>query len=251
MTLIPKGVPFTQIPNDAITDLTLTPTAFRVFAYLFRRANDEHRAWPSHRTIADDLHINKSTVGAAIRQLGAEGWIEIHQEQVDEHKQRYAYTVYGTRPARLFDETVRSDEPTGRFIRPVDETARTGRNSQPDRSDKPDVTINNQHPTTPNKTLAVRNAHWDALVALFGEPSNGQRTLYGRVAQLVQDWPPEEIPHRAGRLAEMWGPEKVTVASLEKHWSRFDAQIGNVTAEDVAVYTAEQERAATIARLTG
>jgi len=50
-------------------------------------------------------------------------------------------------------------------------------------------------------------------------------------------------------LAELWGVQAVTVASLEKYWSRFDAQIGQVSDADVDAFTAAGDRAATLERL--
>jgi hypothetical protein len=42
----------------------------------------------------------------------------------------------------------------------------------------------------------------------------------------------------------------VTVASLETHWSRFDAAVGNVTDDDIAEVARGAVRAATIRRLS-
>ena len=97
---------------------------------------------------------------------------------------------------------------------------------------------------------AQANLYWDITVDLFGEPAANQRTLYGRFVAMVQtDWPPGEIRRRAGQLVELWGVKSVTVASLEKHWSRFDAAIGQVSDTDVDMFVAGEVRAATLERL--
>ena len=58
-----------------------------------------------------------------------------------------------------------------------------------------------------------RDLYWDATVILFGKPSNGQQSLYGRFVAMVKDggFQPSDIPDRAARLAATWGPDKVTV----------------------------------------
>jgi len=104
------------------------------------------------------------------------------------------------------------------------------------------------------KTAATpRNPWWDATVEIFGEPSEGQRSLYGRFVKTVSGGPfrfePAEIRRRAGLLAELWGVKAVTVASLEKHWFRFDAAIGQVTDADVEAFAAAEDRVAMLERL--
>ncbi len=92
-------------------------------------------------------------------------------------------------------------------------------------------TMETNHP----KELAKRNPIWDTLVELFGEPSPTRRTLYGRVTKYLTDAgaTPELIRKRATRIVTDWGPEKLTLTSLEKHWSRFDGLAGQITSTDV------------------
>ena len=49
----------------------------------------------------------------------------------------------------------------------------------------------------------------------------------------AQDAPPDLILDRAIRIVTDWGPEEVTLTSLEKHWSRFDGLAGQITEADV------------------
>ncbi len=101
------------------------------------------------------------------------------------------------------------------------------------------------------------NAWWEVTINLFGEPAANQRSLYGRFVAMAASqkadapvpYGPREIRRRAGLLADLWGVKAVTVASLEKHWSRFDAAIGQVTDADVEAFTAAGDRAATLERL--
>ncbi len=95
-----------------------------------------------------------------------------------------------------------------------------------------------------------RNLWWDELIALFGEPTTETRQrLYGRVTKLVSFAPVSEVRIRAAWIVENWGHEKLTITSLETHWSRFDAAIGQVTDADVEAFTAAGDRAATLERL--
>ncbi len=95
-----------------------------------------------------------------------------------------------------------------------------------------------------------RNLWWDELVALFGEPTTETRQrLYGRVTKLVSVAPVSEVRIRAAWIVENWGHEKLTITSLETHWSRFDGAIGQVSDADVEAFTAAGDRAATLERL--
>jgi len=79
--------------------------------------------------------------------------------------------------------------------------------------------------------LANRNPIWDTLVELFGEPAPTRRALYGRVTAYLTgvDATPDLIRQRATRIVTDWGPETLTLTSLEKHWSRFDGLAGKIT----------------------
>jgi len=126
--LIPVGVPFTQIPWEAIEDHGIDPFEFRVYCYLMRRANSATgRAFPSQRTIAEDLGMSKGKVNAAIKSLMSEGWIEV-AERVDtgepKHRQRIVYRVLGQRVPRLFNPD-RTTTETGSPHEPVHGTVRT------------------------------------------------------------------------------------------------------------------------------
>ena len=193
-SLIPKGVPFTQIANDAITDVNLTATQFRIYAYLMRRANDEARAYPSQRTIAKDLGCDKSTVSVAIGVLVDQGWIVKHGEErhdpVTGHRQRNWYTVHGTRPARLFDTTPdRTDNPTGRIIQPVGSSGQTVREI---RTEPYGLSVhkNTQQEHPDNTQLAKpRNFAWEWLTAPEGwnlpTATSAQQKRVGRLAREI------------------------------------------------------------------
>jgi hypothetical protein len=85
----------------------------------------------------------------------------------------------------------------------------------------------------------------DALVAVCGEPTqkNGW-ALINRVATMIRDRGgiPADVLERAGLMAKDWGAEKVTLASLEKHWGRYDpGKIGRLTKADVEAFARDNE----------
>lgn len=84
----------------------------------------------------------------------------------------------------------------------------------------------------------------NTLVELCGEPPPSGWSLYNRVATWIRDrgGTPEEIRFKAGRIADEWGVKAVTVPSLEKHWTRYDSEVGQLTDDDVEKYQAEVRR---------
>ena len=181
-TVIPKGIPYTQVPWDAIQDTELTPIAFRVYAYLLRRTNDEHRAWPSQRTIAKDIGINKSSVAPAVELLKSRGWLTVYgiDTETTGHRQKQVFVVYGQQ------QNERADQPDGsggRLFEP-DGTVRT---EQPDRTESSYITTTNELPPT-NTTISARkrNHIFDWFVDRFNMPT-GTDIQKARVGRLVRE----------------------------------------------------------------
>ncbi len=232
-SVIPQGVPFAQIPHDIICDADMPHAAFRVYCYLMRRADSEGRAFPGIRRIAAETGMGRNTARRGIEVLEDAGWVEVEREY-DPATQKHdvnRYTIHGTRVGSGRTQGVPEVDPGG--------GATTDTELDPVLTTSTELQV----------AATPRNPWWDATVALFGDPSGNQITLYGRFVTMAKDWPPAEIRRRAGQLVELWGVKSVTVASLEKHWSRFDAQIGSVTAETVEAYAAAEDRAATLERL--
>jgi hypothetical protein len=236
--VIPKGVPFAQIPHDLICDLDVSHAAVRVYCYLMRRANSDGRAFPGVRRIANETGMGRNTARRGIESLKAAGWIVVEREYDTESKKHKVnqYVIHGTR--------VGSEWTQGGPETSLGGGSKTGTELQPS------SLTTSLELVAPNSAVRERNPWWDTTVSLFGEPSEGQRKLYGRFVVMAQEWEPAQIPERAAKLAALWGHKTVTVASLEKHWSRFDAQIGQITDADVEEFAAAQRREAGIARLT-
>jgi DNA-binding MarR family transcriptional regulator len=254
--IIAKGVPFTQIPNDAISDTELTHAQFRVYSYLMRRANTEARAWPSHRTIAKDIGMDKSTVSNAIKALVAAGWVTVHVHQVDDHKQRHSYTVFGTRPERLF---LRTDRPTGRIKQPVGETAPTVRIDQPEPSvqsvrkntQQEDLKNNTQLATPTNGDIidvhgnrypsvkAYATALKDALVAAMGwDPKELGPRQWGRVEAAAPELrtvgaDPREVDHRAKVYRVNMNGATMTPNAIATNWAALAEVVSPVSSRAI------------------
>lgn len=95
-------------------------------------------------------------------------------------------------------------------------------------------------PASPRKANPV----WDTLTELFGEPTEARRSLHGRVTKYLTDRQatPDEIRRRSTRIVELWGEKALTITALENHWTRFDAEVGQIEPGAVEAWTEEQER---------
>lgn len=87
---------------------------------------------------------------------------------------------------------------------------------------------------------------WTTLVALFGEPAPSRTKLYARVGHYLDRQladhpdPAREIRDRAAAIVRTWqGTSKLTLTSLEAHWSRFDGEAGRIT-DDEAMRALEE-----------
>ncbi len=83
---------------------------------------------------------------------------------------------------------------------------------------------------------------WDTLVELFGAPTPPLRRMYGRVTKYLasQRATPELVRQRCAAILELWGARALTVASLEKHWTRFDGMVGSLTPRQVEAALTEK-----------
>lgn len=108
----------------------------------------------------------------------------------------------------------------------------------------PPVEVRDAEVVTIGRTRSDLDDLKDALVELFGEPPPQQWALYNRVATWIrnQGGTPDEIRYRAGRLAAEWGPKTATVTSLEKHWNRYAAEVGQVTDLDAEQFAEAQRK---------
>lgn len=114
----------------------------------------------------------------------------------------------------------------------------------PDREPLPTVEVRDAEVVTIGRARSDLDDLKDTLVELFGEPPPQGWSLYNRVATWIRDQggTPDEVRYRAGRLAAEWGPKTATVTSLEKHWNRYAAAVGQVTDLDAEQYAEAQRK---------
>lgn len=202
---------FAMVPEWVLL-LPLTTTALAVYCHLARYADAEtHEAWPSGATLADRLEVSVDTVQRAIRQLA-------ELEAVTVVKRRGTsnlYTVHrlppGSRTGAGSGGGVAARVPGG---------SRTGAAG----GSRTGAALTRPVTKPPNQTSIApaarkRDAWWDALVALLGEPGPKQRALMGRLVKQAKQTPVEEIVVRAERYARAFAGKPLTLAAFEKHWS--------------------------------
>jgi hypothetical protein len=82
-----------------------------------------------------------------------------------------------------------------------------------------------------------RDPIWDTLVVICGTPEPDQRTVYGKTVKWLKECgaTPDEMLVRAARIVTEWGDRKfLTVNSLRKHWTRYDALVGQLSSAQIA-----------------
>lgn len=213
-----EDLPFAQIPHALIEDLELPHTAVRVYCYLVRRArNDTKEAFPGYRRISKEIGMSIATVKKGIEALEDRGWIDVTRSRTATGRRETNHYFVRRFPGGVLENS------TG--------VPKSGTGGVPENSTELDEVL-----TTPKELVArPRNPIWDSLVELFGEPAPNRTSIYGRVTKYLQnqDATPDEIQRRAARIVTDWGPEKLTLTSLETHWSRFDGAAGQITERDV------------------
>ena len=215
-----------------------------LLAYADAAEHDGTQIWPGRGRIALMCGIAVSTADRLTRALIEGGYLV--QVAKGHRGQRAAYEIPLDRLAVAYQSDTHSEADS----LSIEADSLPPDAGKPITPDSPPVLVDPS--STPVLPIAAtpRNPWWDATVIIFGEPTEAQRSLYGRfVAMASEHDPPSEIPNRAAKLAALWGPKTVTVASLEKYWSRFDGQIGQVSDADVEAFTAAGDRAATLERL--
>lgn len=97
---------------------------------------------------------------------------------------------------------------------------------------------------------AALNGLKQTLVALFGEPPKANWSMYNRIATFIRDHggTADEVRYKASRIAEEWGVKAVTPTSLEKYWTRYDAEVGQLTEADLTKHLDDKRRAERRAR---
>ena len=236
-----------------VWDADLPPNLKLVLlAYADAAEHDGTEIWPGHKRLASMTGYSRSQVERNTRDLVERGVLVRVEKGHRGRRATFLIPLEGLDAISIVSQDATQSEPDS-VASSTDSVAS-------------DVLKGSAHATPPildpssTSVLKIapkerdRNPWWDTTVEIFGEPTEGQRKLYGRFVAMVSDgelkWGTNEIRRRAALLAELWGHRTVTVASLEKHWSRFDGAISNVTDSDVEAFTAAQDREAMLERLS-
>ena len=229
-----------------VWDTDLPPNQRLVLlAYADAAEHDGTEIWPGHERLTAMTGYSRSQVERITRDLIAAGVLVRVTKGYRGRRARFAIPL--NHPAFVSQDATQSKVDS--VASEPDSVASETRKGSVDAT-RPVLPVPSSTSVLPiAATPRTANPWWDVTVEIFGIPTPNQRTLYGRFVAMAQEWEPSEIPTRARWLAELWGPKTVTVASLEKWWSRFDGQIGQVSDADVDAFTAADDRAATLERL--
>ena len=214
-TTISQEFPFSQIPNWVILHTALTVHDKVVYAVIATHADRQRAAFPGIRFIAGEAGCSTATVQKAIASLVSVGALVVTRTKHEVNHYRLPMNPAAYRD--VIQGVAAGDTP---------------RVAAGDTELYP--SSNNNHEQ--EKDIAKRDEWWDTLTELLGKPTPNQESLQGRlVARIKTDGhPPDEILVRAERLAQMWGPEKLTLASLEKHWDRMGVPLAGITKKQIA-----------------
>lgn len=215
---------FVMIPLAVLRDVDLSVGARLLYGeLLFRawRADVLHEDDPPPlEALVASLGIGLTATKGYVRELRAKGLVETRRRG---RGLPNAYVVHDPRTA--------------------DSVSLEGRIPSPRETDSAAPTRARGKAKDLEKRERARNPYFDALVAVFGEPSTrSEASAYGKLAAEVRDafesaagssfarsaltdpafmqtFALDEVRRRAEALRRAWGADKVTPHSLVKHWT--------------------------------
>lgn len=240
---------YTAIDNEALRDPSLSWRATGLLAYLL--------SLPEGWTIRGSDLANRKTDGrtavqTTMAELEAAGYLS--RVKFQDASGRWSTTItVAESPSLLSAETapVSVDSPTeGHPTLGATDT----RLEAPLRKDSEGTTNQETLSSSEVATEAVATRSPDqqrldeikeALVAVgLGPTQRGGWALVNRVATMIRDRDggSADVAERAALMAADWGPSKVTLTSLEKHWARYDpGKIGRVSQAQVDAWKRARE----------
>lgn len=221
------------ISNAVVRDERLSYRARGLLAAILSRPDD----WrTSARAMAKESPDGEHAILAALSELEAAGYVIRIRERDARGRVRTETRVYdspqhegaiGASAGQMDQSTGPGESGTG-----LPGTGETPRFRKTD--DVVPITKNLEEAPLP-AAVRERNPYWDALEVVMGHgPEIGEDSLWGRFTTMVRNegHDPGEIRIRAIRLAATWGPQTVTVPSLERHWQRMGTRLGGMTKAD-------------------
>lgn len=207
---------FAIIPEWVLYHPNISGNALRLYGVLQRIANDKtRRAWPSRSTLAKAIGKSRNTVDRCIIELIDAGALEKRHRKTDSGDYTSnEYTVMMVPPVG------RGGPIFGATGGPMD-----GATVAPPVVNEPEPIepepIEPEFAATPRPTKAERDAIWDTLIDMFGEPSPNKKALYGRQAKWLaeQAATPDTMRRVAVWIRNRWGEKAVTVNGIADHYT--------------------------------
>lgn len=238
---------FGMVPNWVWQHPDCTPVAVMVWLALWRfvsygsfTSTGEAVAWPSYTTLADMLNMHERTVIRHVQVLESIGAVTVEgrtDERGGDSSNRY-HLHFVNQKGGVGDSPV-----TGATDTPV--------MGGSDSSVTQTISIKNDIHSERDPLVAAtasprpRDPIWDTLVEICGAPPPDQKGNYGKTVSWLkqQGATPETMRQRAGRIAEEFrGGQYVTAASLRKHWTRYDALVGQMNSAQMDSTLEERRR---------
>jgi len=85
---------YIRIPSTILT-MAISPTAKIVWGYIRYRQYENETAWPSHRRMANELRVARSTIVRAIEDLENAGLIDVIRPEARGRGRYWKYTIKG------------------------------------------------------------------------------------------------------------------------------------------------------------
>lgn len=111
-----------KMPNN-IFDLGLTPSEFVVVTYLTRLENNNNKAFPSYKTIAENCNISERTAKTVVKSLVEKGLLLKVERFIEKNNKKYNDTNLYKLSNKIFVSEVEETTETTETTAAIEETA--------------------------------------------------------------------------------------------------------------------------------
>lgn len=91
---------FVQVPLELLQNYNISTAAFKLFVVLKSYARQFDKCWPSHQTLADDMHLKSRRIRDLLKELEAASLIQIESRSEAGCSNIYHLKKFNTRPVR-------------------------------------------------------------------------------------------------------------------------------------------------------
>ena len=230
-----------------VWDTDLPPNQRLVLlAYADAAEHDGTDIWPGHKRLASMTGYSRTQVERITRDLITAGVLIRVTKAYRGRRARFCIPL--DHPAFVSQDATQSE--SGNVATETESVASEVNEVAPDAT-RPVLTVPSSSPVlkTAASPLPSDEDYMDLLVDIYGKPLHWSQ--YQDIVNHIKahNGHPEDISHKSALLTAEWGAAKATPASLKKWWTRYDAQISQVSDADVEAFTAAGDRAATLERL--